>query len=284
MPVQDPDEFRATARERWERAAQGWGNQRGWWDRSTEPVSRWLIDAIDPQPGQTILELTAGPGDVGLRIAERIAPDGRVIATDGAEAMVEVLRERAQARGLADVVEAKSMEAEWIDLAAATVDAAVCRWGYMLLADPGAALRETRRVLRPGGRVALAAWDEPSANPWSSAVGRELADRGLIEVDPEAPGQFFWRDQAVIAEALQDAGFTDVVVDTVRFTLTYPNPDAWWDVQIDMSPVLPTTLVAVDPAVRDEIMEAAQARLAEYAREDGSLDVPAAAHVARAEA
>lgn len=284
MPVQDPDEFRSTARDRWERAAQGWGNQRGWWDRSTEPVSRWMIDAIDPRPGQTILELAAGPGDVGLRIAERIAPDGRLIATDGAEAMVEVLRERAQARGLAEVVDAKPMEAEWIDLPAAAVDAVVCRWGYMLLADPGAALRETRRVLKPGGRVALAAWDEPKANPWSSAVGRELADRGLIEVDPEAPGQFFWRDQAVIVEALEDAGFTDVAVDTVRFTLKYPEPDAWWDVQIDMSPVLGNTLVALDPAARDEVMEAAQARLAEYAQEDGSLAVPAATHVARAEA
>ncbi|UGS36259.1 class I SAM-dependent methyltransferase [Capillimicrobium parvum] len=282
--AQDPDDFRSTARDRWERAAQGWGNQRGWWDRSTEPVSAWMIEAIDPQPGQTILELAAGPGDVGLRIADRIKPEGRVIATDGAEAMVEVLRERAHARGLSEVVEAKAMEAEWIDLAAASVDAVVCRWGYMLLADPGAALRETRRVLKPGGRLALAAWDEPKANPWSSAVGRELADRGLIEVDPAAPGQFFWRDQAVITEALEDAGFTDVTVDTVRFTLQYQDPDSWWDVQIDMSPVLANTLVSVDPAARDDIMEAAQAQLAEYEQEDGSLEVPASAHVARAEA
>jgi SAM-dependent methyltransferase len=282
--AQDPDDFRSAARDRWERAAQGWGNQRGWWDRSTEPVSAWMIDAIDPQPGQTILELAAGPGDVGLRIAERIKPDGRVIATDGAEAMVEVLRERAQARGLAGVVEARAMEAEWIDLPAASVDAVVCRWGYMLLADPGAALRETRRVLKPGGRVALAAWDEPKANPWSEAVGRELAGRGLIEVDPDAPGQFFWRDTAVIAEALEDAGFTGVVVDTVHFVLRYPVADAWWDVQIDMSAVLADTLVSVDPAARDDIMEAAQARLVQYTQEDGSLEVPAATHVARAEA
>jgi len=284
MAVQDPDEFRSAARDRWEHAAEGWGNQRGWWDRSTEPVSAWMIDAVAPQPGQTILELAAGPGDVGLRIAELVRPDGRVIATDGAEAMIGVLRERARGRGLEDVVEAKPMEAEWIDLPAASVDAVVCRWGYMLLADPGAALRETRRVLRPGGRVALAAWDAPDANPWSAAVGRELAERGLIEVDPTVPGQFFWRDPAVIREALEDAGFTDVAVDTVRFTLQYADADAWWDIQIDMSPVLGNTLVSVDPATRDEIMEGAQARLSGYAQQDGSLAVPAATHVARAEA
>ena len=57
------------------------------------------------------------------------------------------------------------MEAEWIDLPTASVDGVLCRFGYMLLADPEAALRETRRVLKPGGRVALAVWDDLDAQP-----------------------------------------------------------------------------------------------------------------------
>ena len=71
------------------------------------------------------------------------------------------------------------LNAEWIDLPVASVDAVLCRWGYMLMADPAAALRETRRVLRPGGRVALAVWDAIEHNPWALLPAQELIERGL---------------------------------------------------------------------------------------------------------
>ena len=53
------------------------------------------------------------------------------------------------------------LDAEQMDLDDDSVDAAVCRWGYMLMADPAAALRETRRVLRDGGALAFAVWAAP---------------------------------------------------------------------------------------------------------------------------
>lgn len=282
---EDPEVYRARSRDRWSRAADGWGHRRDWWEASTAPVTDWLVEAAGAQPGRTVLELAAGPGDVSMRIAERLRPDGRLVATDGAEPMVDVLRARAEERGLADVVEARPMEAEWIDLPAASVDAVVCRWGLMLLADPDAALRETRRVLRPGGRIALAAWAAPERNRWSAAVGAELVARGLVPAPgPDEPGQFAWRDRATIGERLAGAGFLDVALDTVEFELEYPDLDTWWDVQIDMSPVLGDTLVELGPAARDELMEAAQARLADCVRSDGTVRVPAATHVAAADA
>ena len=73
------------------------------------------------------------------------------------------------------------LNAEWIDLPVASVDAVLCRWGYMLMADPPAALGETRRVLRPGGRVALAVWDSVEHNPWALLPAQELIERGLTE-------------------------------------------------------------------------------------------------------
>src|SRR5690242_3337456 len=131
---------------------------------SAAVVSTWLVDHVDPQPGQTILELAAGPGDTGLMAAELVRPGGRLISTDASQEMLDVARRRADELGL-DNVEFKVMEGEWIDLQTATVDGVLCRWGYMLMLDPEAALRETRRVLRPGGRVALAAWAAPELNP-----------------------------------------------------------------------------------------------------------------------
>jgi SAM-dependent methyltransferase len=272
--MDDPEEFRATSRERWEAAAHGWSTRREAFQAAAAPVSAWLVDAVQPQPGQTVLELAAGPGDTGLLAAELVRPHGKLILTDGAEAMVEVARARTEELGLTDVVEARPMELEWIDLPTASVDAALCRWGYMLLADPEAALRETRRVLRPGGRVALSAWAAPEANPWS--MGRLLLDQGVMQPrDPAEPGPFALADPDRIRELLQDAGFDEIVLDAVDFAFTAPDADSWWEHQLDCSPTLVESVRDLSPADHYRLRDAVDAFLERFAQADGSLRIPA---------
>jgi SAM-dependent methyltransferase len=281
----DLDEYRAQSIERWSSVAGGWGAQRERMNAAAAPVNRWLIDALGLEPGQTLLELACGPGETGLLAVARLQPGGRLIATDATEEMVALVSRRADELGVGEAVEARVMQAEWIDLSAASVDAAVCRWGYMLLADPGASLRETRRVLKPGGRVSLAAWDAAPRNPWSSAVGMELVARGLMERPaPGDPGQFTWSDPATITAALEEAGFTGIEVETIDFAFTYPDLDAWWDVTLDTAPMLGRTVSEMTPAERDDLREALDARLASHVRSDGSVVLPAATHVAAADA
>jgi SAM-dependent methyltransferase len=281
----DAESYRAASRERWERSAPGWGAQRESLRAATAPVTAWLVVALRPEPGATVLELACGPGDTGFAVAEWLRPGGRLLATDGAEAMVKLARERAGALGLDDVVEVREVDAEHIDLPAASVDGVLCRWGYMLLADPGAALRESRRVLRRGGRIALAAWDGAQANPWSSAPMAELVERGAVEPpEPGAPGQFAWADRDAIGRRLEDAGFFDVELQTLAFTFAYPDLDAWWDVQLDLSVGLRDAVAAMTPAERDDLRDAVDARLAPYVDEAGSVRLPASTHVAAADA
>src|SRR5918912_1671721 len=91
----DADELREQIIERWERAAPGWAAQRERFQRAAAPVSQWMVEAINPQPGQRILELAAGPGDTGLLAAELVRPHGTVVITDAVEPMLEVARARA---------------------------------------------------------------------------------------------------------------------------------------------------------------------------------------------
>jgi SAM-dependent methyltransferase len=282
--MSDADELRAQIAERWERGARGWGAQRGVFQASAEPVSQWLVERVDPQPGLRMLELAAGPGDTGLRAAELLRPMGTMIITDVSEGMIEVARARAAELGIANV-ELRTMDAEWIDLPTADVDGVLCRWGYMLLADPGAALRETRRVLKPGGTVALAAWTGPEDNTWSSVPMQELVRMGLAEPpDRDAPGQFAWRDPAVISDALEDAGFVLAEIDQVDFTFRYPSLDDWWDAGLDLSPGMRAAVTRLTPAQRDDLRDAIDARLAPWVAEDGSVALPAWTHVAAASA
>lgn len=142
-----------------------------------------MIDAAQLRAGQRVLDLAAGPGEVGFRAAKLIEPGGELICSDQSEAMVELARARGEELGLTNV-SYRVLDGEWIDLELASVDRVLSRWGYMLMVDPGAALRETRRVLRSDGRLALAVWDGAEHNPWLTVPTAVLIEHGLTTAPP----------------------------------------------------------------------------------------------------
>jgi SAM-dependent methyltransferase len=275
------EDLRQQSRVRWTATAQGWGRRADQFRRATMPVATWMVDAVGPQPGDTLLELAAGPGDTGFLAAEMVRPGGELICSDFVPEMLNVAQERAKALGL-DNVRFKQIDAETgIDIEAASIDGVLCRWGYMLMADPVTALGQTRRVLRPGARLALAAWCGPDENPWSALPARELIRRGLEEPpDPDAPGQFTWAPEGVIAERLEEAGFVDYEVAAVDFTITYASPEDWWATTSDMSMRFADATRAMDAATKTDVLAALAESAAPYADGDGALAIPARTWVA----
>jgi ubiquinone/menaquinone biosynthesis C-methylase UbiE len=279
----DAEEHRRASLEAWEAAAPGWVHRQREISAFGAPVSHQMVEAIDPQPGQRLLELAAGLGETGMLAAELVAPVGSVIISDQAEAMVEGARARAAGLGIENV-EFKVFGAEWIDLPVASVDAVLCRWGYMLMADPDAALGETRRVLRPGGRLALAVWDALAANPWASLPAEVLFEHGAQAPDPDQPGPFSLGSVEQVTQLLEQTGFTEIEVQGVDVVRRHPDFEDFWETTLDISRSL-HDLVLQRPAEEiAQIRAAVAARLADYTASDGAVEVPGRSLVAVASA
>jgi SAM-dependent methyltransferase len=271
----DLDAYRQQSRETWGLMASGWARRREWLMEVTASVSDWLAQGADPKPGQTVLEIAAGPGDLGLRLAERVGEGGRVISTDFAPEMVEVARRNGAARGLSNV-DYRVLDAERMDLADDSVDCVVCRWAFMLMADPERALTECRRVLRGGGPLCFAVWRTADVNPWAAVPAITLVQRGhLPPPEPGAPGIFALGDGEHTLALVRAADFGEPTLQAIDFAYRYVDFDDFWDAIMRLAGPLARALSALPEDEHEATREAIRQSMAQFRNEDGSYTAPA---------
>ena len=249
----DLDEYRRASHESWNKLSTNWGRRREELWGATGVVGERLVERLDPQPGQTVLELAAGTGDTGFVAAHRLGEDGRLISTDFSEGMLEQARRVGAEQGLQNV-SYRVLDAESMDLADSSVDGVLCRWGYMLMGDPAAALAETRRVLRDGGRACFSVWAGPDRNPWAAIAGMAMVERGhLPPVEPGAPGIFALADPDRIRELVTGAGFGEPEIEQVPIAWEYADADEHWQLTIELAGPLAEVLAGLDDDEREDI-------------------------------
>jgi ubiquinone/menaquinone biosynthesis C-methylase UbiE len=270
--VADSD-YRQASLDVWQRMAPEWDRQRRWlWDVS-RPVGEWMVQALAPRPGQTLLELAAGTGETGFAAAALVEDQGMLISTDFAPNMVEAARAESQRSGLQNV-EHRELDAERMDLEDDSVDGVLCRWGYMLMSDPAAALRETRRVLRDGGSLALSVWGAPECNPWASIPGRVVLEHtGAPAPDPSAPGIFAMADPQRTRSLLSAAGFGVQRMEELDLTWRFEDFDEYWRYLTQLAGPIAIAISALPDGGQLRLREQIRQAVTAY-RSNGGYELP----------
>jgi SAM-dependent methyltransferase len=252
----------------------GWAKWHDWQARMAQPVTDWYLRAVRAAPGQAILDVACGTGLPALALAERVGASGRVVAVDVSPKMLAATERNARALGLANL-EPREASAAAIGGPDAMFDAVTCKDGLMFCPDVVAALRELRRVLKPGGRYAFSVWAEPEANPLFATLFGVLAEFvPSPAAAPDAPGPFRLAAPDEFERVLRAAGFVDVAIDRVAMTWAFTSAAEHWEALCDLAGPLEravTTLPQPDLArLKQKLAEA----ISPFATADG-LRVPA---------
>jgi SAM-dependent methyltransferase len=213
----------------WASVAPSWAEHADYVDARGAAVTEAMLELTRPQPGDRVLELACGPGSVGLAAAARVGPSGEVVMSDVVEEMTSIATARAEALGLTNV-SARVLDLERIAEPDGSYDVVLCREGLMLVPEPRLAAAELRRVLRPGGRAALAVWGPRARNPWLAVVFDVVSEQlGAPVPPPGIPQPFSLDDPGLLAEVLTGAGWSEVVVEELPVPYQAASFEEWWE-------------------------------------------------------
>jgi SAM-dependent methyltransferase len=233
------------------------------------------IDRLDVAAGDRVIDIAAGCGGAALMLAARGAD---VLAVDASARMVERICIRGAAR--ADVgrrVKAQIMDGAALDVADATMDAALSSFGVVLLPDAGAGVREMTRVLKPHARAALVTWTEPENYQLMAEL---LAAIRAVMPDfpppPRPPAQLRFTDEAAFRALLAAGGLCDAKIERVTGRLEVPGA-RWLADRLAFAPGMAALLVALGER-RADVLAAFVERL-EAAQGEGPVTLAAAAFV-----
>jgi ubiquinone/menaquinone biosynthesis C-methylase UbiE len=228
-----------------------------------------VADAAQVKAGQRVLDVACGTGILAREAA------GRGAAVSGLDRNEGML---AMARRMAPSIAWKPGRAEQLPFADGSYDAVVSQFGLMFFDDRAEAVREMRRVLKPGGRLAVAVWDRLDSSPGYAAMAALLERLFGPRIAGELYAPFALGDPAALRALLADAGFADAEVATHAGTARFPSIEAW--VRTDVKGWTLADLIDDDQYAL--LLREAAVALRRYASADGTVAFAAPALIATA--
>lgn len=241
------------------------------------PWTEELLSRGQPQPSERVLDVACGTGIVARLVAQQLSGNAQISGLDLNPAMIEVARATAEREGLS--IDWHVGKADALPFPDGAFDLVLVQQGVQFFPDRSAAVRELRRVLISGGRVATATWTEIHNNPFFEAFAT-IVERHLGSPAVHTPYSLGKRDDLQLL--FNEAGFTDVRIDVETRDVRFASPDRFIELGVAGASAAVVALQTMSAEERAQLVEAVRADMAEpiarYTRGD-ELVFPMQAHI-----
>ena len=228
----------------------------GRWSRLFVPM---VIAAAEVVPGDRVLDVSTGTGEAALVALQAVGSSGMVVGVDIAPAMLASARERLNDPAFWPV----AADGQALPFENASFDAVVCQLGLQFFPDPARGLTEFRRVLRPGGNVAVCVISTPDKAPMWGFLAEELGRR-LPAQRPVLNLSFALADHSRLHTLFASAGFRDIVIERVERHGVAESFDAYWEPIEGGVGSIPQTYVTLSEADRRAVREEVKERISRF--------------------